>query len=168
VKLKAYILLLFLAILLAKSTLSATNQRATMLTPAIPFVLPDIKGNSRNSSEWKNKVIVLNFWATWCPSCIKEIPEFIHLQRKLGGKGVQFIGIALDTLDEVKNFSLVYNINYPILIGELEGADLTFRYGNSMGVLPFSVIIDRNGRVISRHKGVLEPKELEIIITPLL
>ncbi len=166
--LKIVTLLFCITAIAPEIALSANNETATEHTPAISFVLPDINGKPHKSNEWDGKVVILNFWATWCPPCIKEIPEFIKLQEKLGGKGLQFVGIALDERVGVEAFIQTHSINYPILIGGLEGSDIAFQYGNQLGVLPFSVIIDRKGRVISRYKGVLKPKKLKEVISPLL
>ena len=99
---------------------------------------------------------------------LKEIPEFIKLQEKFGAKGLQFIGIAIDDASEVENFVEMHDVNYPVLVGEAEASDIAFLYGNHLGVLPFSVVIDRKGMIVSRHKGELTPEKLEEIILPLL
>lgn len=121
------------------------------------FTLADLDGKQRDSSEWSGKVLVLNFWATWCPPCRKEIPAFMELQRELGDKGLQFVGIAIDAADNVKAFSSELQINYPILLGGTDAIDMSKRLGNRFQGLPFSAIFDRNGRLIYAQGGELKP-----------
>ncbi len=104
-------------------------------------------------SEWAGDLVVVNFWATWCAPCRKEIPGFITLQERYAGERVQFVGIALDQLDAVRGYAEEEGINYPLLIGE----EAVFQYmralGNTIGALPFSAIIGRDGRVLTTHQG---------------
>ena len=132
------------------------------------FTLPDLDGELRSITEWDGKVIALNFWATWCPPCLKEVPEFVLLQAKYQAKGLQFIGIALQKPEEVRQFVVENKMNYPILAGELEVIKLAEAYGNHIGALPYTVMIDRNGRVAYIKSGVLLTEEAESIITGLL
>lgn len=132
------------------------------------FTLPDLDGQLRSISEWDGKVIALNFWATWCPPCLKEVPEFVSLQAKYQAKGLQFIGVALQKPEEVREFVAEHGMNYPVLAGELEVIKLAESYGNHIGALPYTVIIDRNGQVAHVKPGVLPTEEAESIITRLL
>ena len=132
------------------------------------FTLPDLDGQLRSVTEWDGKVVALNFWATWCPPCIKEVPEFVSLQEKYQGQGLQFIGIALQKPEDVHEFVAEHKVNYPILAGELEVIKLAEAYGNHVGALPYTVIIDRNGRVAHVKPGILPTEEAESIITGLL
>ena len=132
------------------------------------FSLPDLNGQLRTVSEWDGKVVALNFWATWCPPCIKEVPEFVALQEKYQTQGLQFIGIALQQPEEVREFVTEHKVNYPILTGELEVIQLAEAYGNHIGALPYTVIIDRNGKVAHVKPGILPTEEAESIITGLL
>ena len=119
------------------------------------FSLPDIQGDVRNIKEWDGKFIVLNFWATWCPPCRKEIPEFIALQKEYADLGLQFVGVAIDDQESVSQFSMEMDINYPNLIAETQGIDLARQYGNTHGALPFSVIIGPKGQILARQIGIL-------------
>jgi thiol-disulfide isomerase/thioredoxin len=159
---------LCLTALLSSTAISADTRKASKPVSARSFTLPDTKGIAHNLSQWKGKVVVLNFWATWCPPCLKEIPEFIKLQKELGGKGLQFIGIAIDDAQEVEDFIEMHEVNYPVLVGEENASEIAFMYGNHLGVLPFSVVINRKGEVVSRHKGELQPQKLKEILLPLL
>jgi len=132
------------------------------------FTLPDLDGQLRSISEWDGKVIALNFWATWCPPCLKEVPEFVLLQTRYQARGLQFIGIALQKPEEVRQFVAENRMNYPVLTGELEVIKLAEAYGNHIGALPYTVIIDRNGQVVHVKPGILPTEEAETIINRLL
>ena len=132
------------------------------------FTLPDLDGQLRSISEWDGKVIALNFWATWCPPCLKEVPEFVSLQAKYQAAGLQFIGVALQRPEEVREFVAEHGMNYPVLTGELEVIKLAESYGNDIGALPYTVIIDRSGQVAHVKPGVLPTEEAESIINRLL
>lgn len=132
------------------------------------FTLPDLDGRQRSITEWDGKVVALNFWATWCPPCLKEVPEFVSLQEKYRAQGLQFIGIALQKPEEVREFVAEHEVNYPILAGELEVIKLAEAYGNNIGALPYTVIIDRNGHISHVKPGILPTEEAESIISGLL
>lgn len=151
---------------------------ASPMAPAVPakpdqqkipdFSLPDIHGKSRSIREWDGKIIILNFWATWCPPCLRETPLFVELQETYGKQGVQFIGVAIDELQEVRDFIDTYGVNYPILIGAEDAVKISIQYGNRTGVLPFTLIIDRNGRVVLEQMGELTRDVAEQTINKLL
>jgi len=136
--------------------------------PSPDFSLMDVSGQTRNVSEWQGKVLVINFWATWCPPCLEEIPHFINLQDKYGHQGLQFVGIALEGVDEVLGFANEQGINYPLLVGEQEVIKLGVKLGNRIGGLPYTVIIDRSGNINFVKKGPLSALEAEQVITSLL
>ena len=145
----------------------ATPQNITgQLRPE--FSLPDIHGVTHNIREWDGQVIAINFWATWCSPCLKEIPEFIALQDKYSKQGLQFLGIALQSAAEVTDFVKSQGINYPILVGEMEVIDLASTLGNDMGTLPYTVIIDRQHRISFIKNGRLDSELAEAVITTLL
>jgi thiol-disulfide isomerase/thioredoxin len=141
----------------------ANNQNA------LPeFSLTDLSGKKRSIKEWQGKVLVINFWATWCPPCLKEMPEFTALQSQYSDKGLQFLGIALDDTEPVKEFIASQNINYPILMGEDKGTKLAHDLGNIVNTVPFTVIVDKKGLVVKSHMGELTGEQLIKIVTPLL
>ena len=130
--------------------------------------LPVLGGTPVSLEKWRGKTLIVNFWATWCAPCREEIPDFVKLQNEFGAKGVQFVGIAADQADKVASFSNEFKINYPILIGNVGTAlELARRMGNTTSVLPFTVIIDREGRVVHRHLGVLKPAKLRSLFSDL-
>ena len=130
--------------------------------------LPDIDGRRRSLEEWRGKVLVVNFWATWCTPCREEIPAFIKVQEKLGAKGLQVIGIAVDQQDKVRPYAAEMRINYPILVGDLEAIDLARQAGNRLGGLPFTVVFDRQGMAIHSQLGGINQQKLEALVEPLL
>ena len=152
----------------ASAGAQAAMEAQVLGRPRPEFTLPDLDGQPRSISEWDGKVVALNFWATWCPPCLKEVPEFVSLQDKYQAQGLQFIGIALQKPEEVREFVAEHKVNYPILAGELEVIKLAEAYGNNIGALPYTVIIDRNGQIAHVKPGILPTEEAESIITGLL
>jgi thiol-disulfide isomerase/thioredoxin len=134
----------------------------------INFTLPELDGKKHSLEEWRGKVIVLNFWATWCPPCREEIPLLIALQKQRAAEGLQVVSVAIDNETAVRPYRQSAGINYPVLMGGDAALDLVARYGNSMGALPFTVIIDRGGAIAVRKLGAFTRKELESLVEPLL
>jgi len=130
--------------------------------------LPDTKGQETALRQWKGKVIVVNFWATWCVPCREEMPEFVKAQREFGAQGVQFVGIAIDQPDKVDAFAKELNLNYPALVGGFGAIELSKTLGNKVGALPFTVVVDRGGRVVHTQLGRLKEAQLRSILAQLL
>lgn len=130
------------------------------------FTLPDITGEPRTAREWDGSVLVINFWAPWCAPCRHEIPTFVAMQRAYKTQGLQFIGIAIDQTRPVVHYAQDVGINYPILLARQTGADLSKKYGNHLGALPFTAIVDRHGKVVFTKAGPLKRTELEAAIRP--
>ncbi|MCC7080538.1 MAG: TlpA family protein disulfide reductase [Burkholderiales bacterium] len=130
--------------------------------------LNDPAGVPQPMAQWQGKVLVVNFWATWCPPCLKEIPEFIRLQQRYGPKGVQFVGIAIDDSAQVVAFMAEHAMNYPVLMAKREGLDLARAAGNRVGALPFTVVIDRQGKAAHVELGVLDEHRLAPLLDRLL
>ena len=132
------------------------------------FKLKDIDDKVRDVKEWDGQVLMINFWATWCPPCRREMPAFIELQEKYKDKGFTILGIALDAKQPVIDFTDPMGMNYPILMAEQEGIKLSKAYGNRLGVLPYTVIIDRKGNIVHRQRNELSYEQVEGMIKPLL
>lgn len=139
------------------------DARAVLSSP-----LADLQGKSRRLEEWSGQVLVVNFWATWCPPCLEEIPIFIGMQKRLGDRGLQFVGIAIDDLERVRVFAERQGLNYPTLVGQADAMVLSDLAGNARGGLPYTLIFDRSGRILSRHYGALTKQKLEAIVLPML
>ena len=148
------------------ATANATTPQAKI--SIVDFSLPDTNGKMQTFNQWEKKVRVLNFWATWCPPCLRETPMFVELQEKYQSQGLQFIGVAIDSLDPVKDFMDTYGINYPILIGAENAIAIGEKFGNKIGSLPYSVIIDRNGEIVYAKTGELKRDKIEPLLKSLL
>ena len=127
--------------------------------------LKDPEGKLVKSSDFDGKVIILDFWATWCPPCKAEIPGFIELQKKYGAKGLVVVGISLDEEGPsvVKQFMIRFGMNYPVVMGNLK----TMQDFGGKG-LPTTFVIDRSGTIVSKHVGFASKETFEKEITPLL
>lgn len=130
--------------------------------------LPDMQGQDQAVSQWLGKVMVVNFWATWCIPCQEEIPEFIETQEKFREQGLVFVGIALDQAEKVKAFSEEFGINYPVLVGSMSAWSLVEAAGNKMSVLPYTVVINRSGEIVETYLGLVNQGKLEKAVIPLL
>ena len=144
--------------------LPASNDGAALLNVS----LPDAEGREQRLDQWRGKVLVVNFWATWCAPCREEMGEFIRFQKDAGPKGVQFVGIAVDQADKVEEFAKEIGLNYPALIGGLGAMQLSKTLGNDLMALPFTVIVSRDGKVVHRQLGPLKPPKLQEIVGKLL
>lgn len=130
--------------------------------------LPDLAGQEQPLSQWHGKVVVVNFWATWCAPCREEVPAFVRLQEQYASQGVQFVGIAVDQRDKVASFAREFGINYAILLGGIDTIDLTRKAGNRVGALPFTLVLDRRGEIATRELGVVREADLERLLQKLL
>ena len=126
--------------------------------------LNDVSNKSIMLNSYKGKILIVNFWATWCPPCREEMPELSELSQELKAKDIQVIGIAVDDAESIKDFQKETPVAYPLLEAEVEGAPLATGLGNDKGVLPFTVLIDRKGQVFKRFYGkISRPQLLEAL-----
>ncbi|EIC27932.1 MULTISPECIES: TlpA family protein disulfide reductase [Methylomicrobium] len=137
-------------------------------SPLPEFTLPDLSGQNRSVREWKDKILVINFWATWCPSCREEMPDLVALQTQYAAQGVQVIGVALEDKAPVEEYLDSVKINYPTLIAGEQGMALAGQLGNRAEAIPFTVVVDRQGMIRDRHLGKFSKPELAKIIDGLL
>ena len=135
-------------------------------TALMRLSLLDVTGKSQALSQWSSRLLLVNFWATWCEPCREEIPVLIRAQKIFVGKNLQTVGIAIDSVDKVSEFSAKYEINYPVLMGGLESIDLTRQLGNRAGALPFTVLISPQGELLASHLGALNDTSLEQYLHP--
>ncbi len=131
-----------------------------------PFSLMDTDGTVHSLDDWKGKVILLNFWATWCPPCKYEIPDFMEYQQEYGANGLQIIGIGIDDPQKIREYYDAMGINYPVLIST--ASNIMNDWGNQEQVLPYSVVIDRSGQIRYIHRGLLDRTIFDARIRPLL
>jgi cytochrome c biogenesis protein CcmG/thiol:disulfide interchange protein DsbE len=131
-------------------TAMAQSPKPATYTVAPGFSRHDLDHRNVNLSAYRGKVVLLNFWATWCAPCLTEIPRFAEWQQKYGGRGLQVIGISMDD-DEAPVHAAYkkYKLNYPVLMGDEQLGEL---YGGVLG-LPVTFLIDRNGKIRFKHEG---------------
>jgi thiol-disulfide isomerase/thioredoxin len=130
--------------------------------------LVDLEGNARRMSEWRGKVVLVNFWATWCAPCLEEIPMLIEVRQNTAPLGLEIVGIAVDNGVKVAEFTAKIKIPYPVLVAEASGLGLIRELGNSAGGLPYSVFLDRNGTPVRTRLGALKRPEVDALIADLL
>jgi len=167
---------LFLAVAMLAGLAGYYFNRANLISPAaegasqrlMSASLSDLSGKPQTLSQWRGKVLVVNFWATWCAPCRGEIPALMKAQKQYAPNGVQIVGIALDNAGKVRDYAKEIRIDYALLIAEMETLDLIKDLGNRAGVLPFSVVLDRSGKLAHAHAGVLTEASLSAVLAPLL
>lgn len=146
----------------------ANSKAEFSSAPLFTTQLADLQGVKQNLSQYKGKIIVVNFWATWCPPCREEMPELSQLQLEYKSKNVVVLGIAEDELPLVKEYLQSSPVTYPIFVAENEGMNLGTNLGNDKGVLPYTVIIGADGRVIDTFYGRISKPLLEKSLQNLL
>ncbi|MCW8932919.1 MAG: TlpA family protein disulfide reductase [Gammaproteobacteria bacterium] len=132
------------------------------------FSLPDLNGQQQKFSQWNNKVVLLNFWATWCPPCRREMPDFIEVYDQYKDKNFVVIGVGIDDEKKIAKFIEHIGVNYPILVGGKKAMQISHKYGNNSGALPYSLIIDKQGIIRYRAGGLISKQKLLSQIKPLL
>jgi thiol-disulfide isomerase/thioredoxin len=130
--------------------------------------LPDLARQPQALKQWLGQVVVVNFWAPWCPPCREEIPGFIRLQDRLGSQGLRFVGVALDDEGKVQAYVDETGINYPVLLGGMDAVKLGQAAGNRLGGLPYTVVFDRGGNAVASLVGGISEARLEGLVKPLL
>jgi len=147
----------------ARAPGSAAVSPTAEATPAVIYAatFADESGQARPVGTFQGKVLVVNFWATWCAPCREEMPGFARLQKRWLAQGVQFLGIANDDPAKVRRFASELGINYPLWTGGSEVTEFSRRLGNRLGILPHTVILDPQGRVLESRVGVYSEPALE-------
>ncbi len=174
-----YILLFSLLLTLPVLASSATGQYNHFPQNAwdIPaFKLKGLDGKTHSLEDWKGKVILLNFWASWCQTCLAEIKDFVKFQKHFINNNLQIVSIAIDNAEKVKNIALTSRINYPVLLAPIEQQkaqqqttkDVLSLWGNPKAHVPYSVIINTNGNIEYVHKGKLDTGRFDYYVRPLL
>ena len=132
------------------------------------FSLGSHTGEQVSHEDFSGKTLLINFWATWCEPCRREMPMLMDLQREYGADGLQVVGIALDEVQSVSNFVQRYGISYPVLVGAADAMATSAAYGNVDGVLPYSVLVDKEGIVRWQYIGEIPVKDVSKLLSELL
>lgn len=142
------------------------NALGAVPDPLFTKSFPDVDGRQLALKQWLGKPVVANFWATWCPPCVKEMPDLEALHKKYDA--VSFLGLGIDTASNVQAFTEKVKVSYPLLLLGHGGISLMRDLGNKAGGLPFTVVFDARGRLHSKILGQIKPHELEQTIRSLL
>ena len=118
-------------------------------------------GKTANSENWREKVLVVNFWASWCPPCVEEMPTLDKIAQEYSAKNVLIVGIGIDSPSNIREFLQKTPVSYPIVIGGLEGSNLSKQMGNAQGALPYTVVINPKGKSIYTKLGKITEDELK-------
>ncbi len=133
----------------------------------LDFSFPDVNGQMQAVSQWQGKILLINFWATWCPPCLKEIPEFVKWQQEFAENGIQFVGISLDEQAAVADYLKTIELNYPMLVAGDAGAMLAQQLGNILNAVPFTVVVNQQGQIVYRQPGELSREQFLKVVQPL-
>lgn len=132
--------------------------------------LPDLDGRAHALADWRGRLVLVNFWASWCPPCIEEMPLLDRTAQQLAGKGLVVVGIAADTPDATRAFLAQHPVGYPVLIDDPEAPartrDASLAYGNTRNVLPYSVLVGRDGRILAQRFGNFSENGLAAWLQP--
>jgi thiol-disulfide isomerase/thioredoxin len=163
---KTFILSVAILALFSLSKVLADNTPGSEGSLAPAWKLQDLDGKTVSSDDFKGKVVILDFWATWCPPCRAEIPGLIDLQKAYGKQGLMVVGVSVDQggADVIKPFVKKFGMNYPVLVAD----DKVQQAFGGFDAIPVTLVIDRQGRIVKRHLGLTEKDEFEAEIKPLL
>jgi thiol-disulfide isomerase/thioredoxin len=128
----------------------------------------DLDGRPRRLLEWQGRVLLCNFWATWCPPCREEIPLLVAAKQQWPASRLEIVGIGIDSADKIREFARTYKVNYPMLVADATAIGLLRGLGNKSGGLPYSVIFDRSGAIAQRWLGAFTEPDLRNVLAGLL
>ena len=160
---------LFVAIAVLSSAIGiyVGAKRLEPAMPADPGVaklmqtsFPDTESRPHRLSDWRGKILLVNFWAPWCPPCVAEMPELVELQKEMNEKNLQIVGIGIDSPSNIKQFAEKHHIIFPLLVAGMQGTELSRELGNQAGGLPFTVLLDASGQVRQTYLGKLNMDKL--------
>ena len=164
---KKIVLFALIAILSSGIGIYVGTKQLTPAMPADPAVaklmhtsLPDANNQPHRLSDWNGKVLLVNFWAPWCPPCVAEMPELVELQSEMASKNLQIVGIGIDSPSNIRQFAEKHQISFPLLVAGMQGTELSRELGNQAGGLPFTVLLDVSGRVRQTYLGKLNMDQL--------
>ena len=143
---------------------AAATEESSALPAQLPdFTLGDLEGKPRSILSWPGKSMIVNFWATWCAPCRREIPLLRELQKQHGPEGFQIVGVAVDLREDVVKYAQEIGIDYPVLIGEQDGLDAVNKFGQGSIGFPFTVFTDNQGRIVLFHLGEIRKDQADVL-----
>jgi thiol-disulfide isomerase/thioredoxin len=145
-------------------TSTAESQQDGAPTTLPDFTLMDREGQMRSIRSWPGKSMIVNFWATWCGPCRREIPFLKQLQHDRAKDGFQLVGVAVDVREDVLKYADKIGIDYPLLMGEQDGFEAVSKFGLESTGFPFTVFTDKDGRIVATHLGELKPDQAKVIL----
>jgi len=174
--LKTILTYLFFALLIVISGLAvrhfvpdpAVQPQATSTEVFFAAAFSGLDGQLQPIEQWKGKTIIVNFWATWCPPCLEEMPELSKLHSQYEDQGLIVLGISSDELDKIREFAQKTPVSYPLLSGDLDAMSLSESLGNNKGILPYTAIIAPDGSIVKTYFGLVNQSLLEQTFLPLL
>ena len=148
---------------------AAPEAQTEVADDALPETLPDftlgdLDGQPRSIRSWPGKSMIVNFWATWCAPCRREIPLLNKIQAEHGAEGFQIVGVAVDFREDVLKYASEIGIDYPLLIGEQDGLEAVTKFGRGSLGFPFTVFTDNQQRLVLFHLGEIHPPQAEVML----
>jgi thiol-disulfide isomerase/thioredoxin len=144
---------------------AAAPEEEPQIPAKLPdFTLGDLEGKPRSILSWPGKSMIVNFWATWCAPCRREIPLLRELQKQHGAEGFQIVGVAVDVREDVVKYAQEIGIDYPVLIGEQDGIDAVNKFGQGSIGFPFTVFTDNQGRIVLFHLGEIHKEQAGVLL----
>lgn len=154
------ILFAVFGVFFANQRLSPAPAQSSAVSSLLSQSMKDANGQEQQLGQWKDRALIVNFWATWCAPCVDEMPELSALQHEILSQNIQILGIGIDSASNIADFAKKYRISYPLYVGGINGSELSRALGNQGGGLPFTVIIGRDGQVKKTYLGRLKMEEL--------
>lgn len=148
--------------------LGPDTEKGDVAAAILGSTLNTLDGAPQALAAWRGRILVINYWATWCAPCREEIPLFVRLQQEYAVKNVQFIGIAIDQADKVRDFAKEFKVDYPLLIAGLDAVELSRKAGNKAGVLPYTLVLDHQGKIAASLVGGISEARMRAQLDPLL
>jgi len=148
----------------AEQPATPADESAAIPATLPDFTLGDLEGKPRSILSWPGKSMIVNFWATWCAPCRREIPLLRELQTKHGAEGFQVVGVAVDIREDVVKYAKDMGIEYPILTGEQDGLDAVMKFGQGSIGFPFTVFTDHQGRIVLFHLGEIKKEQADVLL----
>jgi peroxiredoxin len=157
-----------LAVVAVVAGISAQQWLAARNMPAPDASFTDLQGQPHKVSDYRGKWLLINFWATWCAPCIHEIPLLVKAQSAHASRGLQIVGPAMDQPEAVREMMEKLEVNYPVFVGDAQVSAAMEALGNEMGVLPYTVLIGTDGKVLERLAGGLTQAKLDALLAKYL